>query len=246
MNGLLHVYHEFAPVPFNSIFRRVRYVDKKTLLLLMSAAAVIFVAVLTVPAAFAQNQTNSTEQCPSYKYVLVDGVCKVDIKYNMGETLWNLYQEHQNSSSAGASNDSSSNGSTDGSVEQLVRVSVAFVSDHCSLPDDLGIVHKTSCSTYYERATMGVKIPVANLYTLAALDHVTGIYPDFGPEPDVLSESSSNLDDMLAITDNDITNTSNPTTSEDTLYYIIPVSIAVTVAIVAVILRTRRKGKIEA
>ena len=211
----------------------------------MSIATVIFVSALTEPVAFAQNQTNSTEQCPSYKYVMVDGVCQAHIRYNMGGGLWDMYQEHQRSSSAGASGASSS----DGTAGQLVSIVVAFETKECVLPEDLGIVSKGQCLTYHGSGVMGVLIPVASLYNVTALDHVTGIYPDPEPEPDPVESFEFSLDDGRGHVTADpaiIEKSSNPATSEDLMYYIVPVVIVATVAAVAITSYNKKRVKNEA
>lgn len=221
--------------------------DNRALLSLVSIVAMIFVSTLTMPAAFAQNPTNSTEQCP-YKYVLVDGVCEVHIKYNMGNMLWDLYQEHQRSSSAGASGASSSNGTTGGSAEQLVSIVVAFETKECVLPEDLGIVDKGPCFTGYGRGSMGVLIPIASLYNVTALDHVTGIYPESKavttPNPTESLEPS--LDDDIGPVTADpaiIEKSSNPAAFEDLTYYIVPAVIVVTVAGIAITSYNKKRVK---
>ena len=175
--------------------------DKKDLLPLMSVAAVIFASALTVPAAFAQNQTGAAESCP-LKYSMVDGVCQIDEvkKYKFGNILLEMYNEYQKSASSGASGASGSSGP----AEQMVSIVIAFETDDCTLPEDFGIVDKGLCSTNYEGARMGVLIPVASLYDVAALDNVTGLYPDTRHDTTELSMFPSSVGMEPTISDSSV------------------------------------------
>ncbi|MDE0090971.1 MAG: hypothetical protein OXP12_06410 [Thaumarchaeota archaeon] len=115
------------------------------------------------------------ESCP-LEYSMVDGVCTVDeVKRDKFATiLLKQYNAHLVSTGSGASGASGSSGA----AEQLVAIGILFYGDGCSLPEDLGIVDKGPCNTYHENAQMAVLLPVANMYDVAALDQVAGIYPD--------------------------------------------------------------------
>ncbi|MDE0525649.1 MAG: hypothetical protein OXI27_03520 [Thaumarchaeota archaeon] len=188
--------------------------DKKDLLPLLSVVAVIFASVLTVPAAFAQNQTGAAESCP-LEYSMVDGICTVDeVKRDKFATiLLKQYNAHQESAGSGASGASGSSGS----AEQIVAIAILFDGDDCSLPEDLGIVRKGPCDTYHANAVMGAVIPVANMYDVAALDQVAGIYPDGIIDDEGLSEPVSDADDEPAMTDLDTDEPSSPTTYENSV-----------------------------
>ncbi|MDE0091057.1 MAG: hypothetical protein OXP12_06850 [Thaumarchaeota archaeon] len=202
----------------------------------------IFASALTVPAAFAQNQTEAAESCPR-EYSMVDGVCTVDEvkKYKIASILLEQYNEHQESSGSGASGASGSSGA----AEQLVVIDILFKGDDCSLPENLGIVRKGPCDTYYENAQMAVLIPVANMYDVAALDQVAGIYPDAEAHPGELPEPASSVDDEPAIPDLDTTEPSSPAAHEN-IPYIALVGTAAAVAAVAATLYTKQRRRIEA
>ncbi|MDE0526598.1 MAG: hypothetical protein OXI27_08415 [Thaumarchaeota archaeon] len=122
----------------------------------------------------------AAESCP-LEYSIVNGVCTADeVKYKFATILLKQYNEYQESASSEASGASGSSGA----AEQLVVIGILFYGDGCSLPEDLGIVDKGPCNTYHENAHMAVLLPVANMYDVAALDQVAGIYPDGEAFPD--------------------------------------------------------------
>lgn len=203
----------------------------------------ILAETLDVPAAFAQNQTEDVKNCAP-KHRDADGVCELDEveSYKFSTTLLNMYREYNNLPSSIGSDTAVSGTHTDSSAGPIVSVHVLFKEYDCSLPDDLGIVHKSRCSIHGERASMGVRIPVGNLYDLAAVDHVNIIYPDEEPDPD---EFVSNTGPKLAI---DTHNNAEPTKAppEDMSHYIALASIAAVVVTASVILYTRKRMGIEA
>ncbi len=204
---------------------------------------------LEAQTAFAQNRTNSTEICP-YAHVMMDGSCKLDEvrKYKIATILLNMYDEYETSlryeaSKDGTSGATGSSASTGESGEQLVSIVVAFEDYDCNLPEDLGIVDKGPCSTHYERAKIGVLIPVSRLYDVASLDHVTGIYP----EADTVQLFESPVDAYHDPPVNDLGVEGQPRTLayEDGPIHIILVGV-VAVAVATVILSIKKRGRIEA
>ena len=202
---------------------------------------------LTMQTALAQNQTNATENC-KYEFMLIDGVCNLDEveRYKFGTILLNMYHEYEASSKHNASSEgvSGSSGAT-GVSDELVSIVVAFEAYDCTLPKDLGIVREGPCSTHYERAHMGVLIPVSRLYDVASLDHVTGIYPDVDVVPlpfkspiDVYNEPS--VDDL------DVEEPSDTLMYENNYLYLILVSV-VAMAIISIVLLyvVKKRGQIE-
>lgn len=216
--------------------------DRKDLLPLLSVAAVILASALTAPAAFAQNQTEAAESCPR-EYSMVDGVCTVDeVKRDKFATIllkqYNAHLESTGSEAFGAPGSS-------GSAEQLVIV-IFFEADDCSLPEDLGIVLKGQCDTSYGRAQMAVLLPVANLYDVAALDQVTGIYPDGEADPGGMSEPAPSADDEPTMAVLDIAESSSTATHDNPPYYIVLVGFAAAAAAIATIRYTKQRRRIEA
>ena len=218
----------------------------------MSLAFTVYAS--EIQTTFAQNQTNSTESCP-YAHVVIDGVCKLDEvrKYKFGTMLLNMYNEYETSSRSaasdtGASGAAASSGSTDGSDNPIIPIVIAFEAYDCNLPEDFGIVHKGPCSTYHERASMGVRIPISNLYDVAALDHVTGIYPDFEPIPTMPPNPSLLVDADLSTDDTIVIDSLGPTTHDENVpYYIISV-VTITIAIIGIVIisHVKKRGQIEA
>lgn len=234
----------------NCIFLAGRHVNKKDLLPLASIAAVIFASALAPSEAFAQNQTEAAANCP-YAHVMIDGSCKLDEvrKYKIATILLDMHDEYEMSlrheaSKEGTSGAAGSGVSAGGSGEQLVSIVIAFEGYDCSLPEDLGIVDKGPCSTYYGRAQMGVLIPASSLYDAASLDHVTGIYPD--ADTVQLFESPVDVYPDPHVDDLGVEGRPGTLAYEDSPLHIILVGVVAVAAATTVMLRVKKRGRIEA
>ncbi len=202
-----------------------------------------------VQTAFAQNQTNGTLGC--HPHEVINGVCKPDDvrKYKFGTMLLNMYDEYEIFSKyASLGEGASGAAASSGSDNQLIPIIVVFKDHECSLPESLGIVNKSPCFTYPERSSMGVRLPISNLYDLAALDHVTGV--DLDSEPDPTEFFNQSLDDDIAplVDDTSVVNAPDSTIHNGTEPYytiLVGIIIAATMAVSAT-LYVKKRNQVEA